>query len=218
MNGLVLADKKSGCTSSNILIFFQKNILSNSIGFVGTLDPFASGIIVLLFGSYTRYSNMLVDSSKTYNIIFEKNINTISLDRYGKIDKINKKIKSHKYKMNYLYLGLEKQIIPNYSAKKIYGYSRYILSLNNIPIKYGYHHILLYMLKLNKNMKDELFVTLTISKGGYVRGITNEMMNRLGEMNLIYLLNRQTVGYFNLNISMQLCKKNILEYSKNIMK
>src|SRR3954454_8107781 len=99
MDGILLIDKPSGITSHKVVEIIRKKLNIKKVGHAGTLDPLATGLLIIMLGKSTKLSNLLISQFKTYQVEMELFIETDSGDITGK--KINKE---EKY-------GLEKQKI-----------------------------------------------------------------------------------------------------------
>jgi tRNA pseudouridine55 synthase len=95
MDGLLLIDKPSGLTSHNIIKIVRKRLNIKKVGHAGTLDPLATGLLVVMLGKTTKLSNLLTSQFKTYQTEMELFIETDSGDITGKIIK-REKTKSFK--------------------------------------------------------------------------------------------------------------------------
>ena len=90
MDGLLLVDKPTGLTSHNIVEIVRKRLNIKKVGHAGTLDPLATGLLVVMLGKSTKLSNLLTSQFKTYQTEMELFIETDSGDITGKIIKREK--------------------------------------------------------------------------------------------------------------------------------
>src|SRR3954465_7217641 len=91
MDGLLLIDKPTGLTSHKIVEIIRKKLKIKKVGHAGTLDPLATGLLVIMLGQSTKLSNSLISQFKTYQVEMELFIETDSGDITGKIIKEEEK-------------------------------------------------------------------------------------------------------------------------------
>src|SRR5881398_3118958 len=111
MDGLLLIDKPTGITSHKVIEIIRRKLNIKKVGHAGTLDPLATGLLVIMLGKSTKLSNLLISQFKTYQVEMELFIETDSGDITGKIIKEEKKYTFEKEKVqeiiksfdNYIY-------------------------------------------------------------------------------------------------------------------
>src|SRR5436305_14968868 len=91
MDGLLLIDKPTGLTSHKVVEIIRKRLNIKKVGHAGTLDPLATGLLIIMLGKFTKLSNFLTSQFKTYQVEMELFIETDSGDITGKIIKEDKK-------------------------------------------------------------------------------------------------------------------------------
>ncbi len=184
MEGIVLFNKPVGFTSNQIVEFFKK-ITNKKVGHGGTLDPLASGLLILGIGRYTKNLNdFLKNSIKTY--ISEIKLGYISdtFDKEGNIQKIEKPIPSLEKILDILKLfeGEIKQKPPLYSAIKIKGVPLYKLIRRGINVEIPERSVKVYEIKCLDfdKINGILKLKLKVSSGFYVRSFANDLGEKLG--------------------------------------
>lgn len=184
MEGIVLFNKPVGFTSNQIVEFFKK-IANKKVGHGGTLDPLASGLLILGIGRYTKNLNdFLKNSIKTY--ISEIKLGYISdtFDKEGNIQKIEKPIPSLEKILDTLKLfeGEIKQKPPLYSAIKIKGVPLYKLIRRGINVEIPERSVKVYEIKCLDfdKINGILKLKLKVSSGFYVRSFANDLGEKLG--------------------------------------
>lgn len=184
MEGIVLFNKPVGFTSNQIVEFFKK-ITNKKVGHGGTLDPLASGLLILGIGRYTKNLNdFLKNSIKTY--ISEIKLGYISdtFDKEGNIQKIEKPIPSLEKILDTLKLfeGEIKQKPPLYSAIKIKGVPLYKLIRGGINVEIPERSVKVYEIKCLDfdKINGILKLKLKVSSGFYVRSFANDLGEKLG--------------------------------------
>src|ERR1700761_5513581 len=84
-NGLLLVDKPAGMTSHDVVSRVRKILKQKTVGHTGTLDPMATGLMVLVLGEATKLSDFLTFTDKAYRLTVQLGVTTDSLDRTGKV-------------------------------------------------------------------------------------------------------------------------------------
>ena len=202
MNGILLIDKPSGYTSRDIVNIVGKILKTKKIGHTGTLDPLASGVLVLCIGSYTKLVDIITSTSKEYiaNIIL--GINTDTLDIEGKILNECKCIIDKDKIINTLntFIGCYNQEVPIYSAVKIEGKKLYEYARENINIKLPSRNVEIKNIELldikYENDKTIIKIKTLVSKGTYIRSLSRDIGNRLGTYGCMSSLKRTMQGKF----------------------
>lgn len=136
--GILLVNKPKGKTSFSLVAALRRKLGVKKIGHTGTLDPFATGLVVLLVGkNYTRLSNQFLEKDKEYIARLHLGITTDTYDTEGKVTKTSEHIPSHEdiVKVIQHFQGKILQTPPMFSAKKIQGKKLYELARKGISIE-----------------------------------------------------------------------------------
>jgi len=199
--GILLVDKPQGKTSFSLIRSLRKLTGIQKIGHAGTLDPFATGVMVILIGRlYTRLSDKLLLQNKEYVAEVSLGVSTDTYDCDGKIVARSKK----KPQMGSVeriidhFQGEIEQIPPMYSAKKVEGKKLYELarkgiSIERAPLKVQVETELLSYTYPNLDLK------VACSKGTYIRSIAHEIGEKLGCCAHLAKLKRIRSGGFTLS-------------------
>ncbi|QJC34595.1 tRNA pseudouridine(55) synthase TruB [Enterobacteriaceae endosymbiont of Donacia crassipes] len=182
INGLLLLDKSIGVTSNKILQYVKIIFNAKKAGYIGTLDPLASGLLPICFGEYTKFSQYLVNKNKTYLVTALLGEKTNTADKYGSIIKkknVNLTIEEILKKIN-LFKGESKQKPPMYSAIKykgipLYKYARAGINITNLKKK----TIKIYQIKLLNFYQNKIKLQINCSKGTYIRSIIDDLGDQL---------------------------------------
>ncbi|HSX13040.1 MAG TPA: tRNA pseudouridine(55) synthase TruB [Chlamydiales bacterium] len=209
--GILLIDKKQGSTSFRLVSLLRKRTGIKKIGHAGTLDPFATGVMVMLVGrDSTKQSNSLLNSDKQYLTTLHLGITTDSYDIDGKIVDTNPLIPTLEQIQSTLahFQGEIMQTPPMFSAKKIQGQKLYDLARKGItvprqpvPVRITVEFVSYTYPKL------ELFVDC--SKGTYIRTLGHDIGQMLGCGAHLSTLTRTRSGNF--KISECISEENILD-------
>jgi tRNA pseudouridine55 synthase len=197
-NGIVLVDKAAGSTSFHLISLLRRLTKIKTIGHAGTLDPFATGVMVLLIGrEYTRRSNEFLSSEKQYRAILHLGIATETYDLEGAITSRSDKIPT----LQEIELALATfqgdilQIPPMYSAKKVAGKKLYDLARKGITIERQPVPVHV-QIKLIDYCYPKLLIEVTCSKGTYVRSLAHDIGGLLNCGAHLFELTRTRSGPF----------------------
>lgn len=180
--GILLVDKSAGSTSFQIVAQLRRLLKIDKIGHAGTLDPFATGVMVMLVGrEFTRRSDELLSSDKEYKAILHLGVSTDSYDLDGAITLRSEKIPT----LNEIQLAIQTfqgemlQTPPMFSAKKIQGKKLYELARKGIEIERQPVLISLHTTFLRYEY-PELEIQVSCSKGTYIRTLAHDLGKMLG--------------------------------------
>lgn len=169
-HGLLLVDKPSGMTSHDVVSKIRKIFKTKEVGHSGTLDPMASGLMVILLGEATKLSQYITDGDKAYEVGIRLGIETDTLDITGAVLKEeNVKIDIESVNTKALQLSGEFNLpIPLYSAKKVDGKKLYEYARENIEIEVPQKKMKFWnVCKFEKS--EEPKFSLECSKGSFIR-------------------------------------------------
>lgn len=181
LEGLLLVDKPQGRTSFSLIKQLRKITGIQKIGHAGTLDPFATGVMVILLGrTYTRLSDQLLLKDKEYLAEVNLGVSTDTFDCDGKVvGSSKKKISIQQVEQVLAYFqGDIDQVPPMYSAKKINGKKLYTLARAGVEVERprAKVHVATTLLSYNYPL---LSLRLACSKGTYIRSIAHEIGQKL---------------------------------------
>lgn len=205
MNGILLIDKPSGLTSRDVVNIVGKSLGTKKIGHTGTLDPLATGVMVLCVGKYTKLVEMLTSYNKTYEASIVLGIKTDTLDITGKV----LEEKCSNISLSDVLLSLKKfegvydQEVPIYSAVKINGKKLYEYARENKTIELPKRSVNISKISLISDIKYENNKTLfsircNVSKGTYIRSLINDIASSLNTIGVMKELRRIEQGNFNI--------------------
>ena len=199
MQGILLLDKEQNKTSRDMVNELNHIFDMKKIGHTGTLDPLATGVLVMCIGKYTKLVDMLSSLKKEYVAQIKLGIMTDTLDITGNIlkeesfipptdDEIKKVLNSLKGKII--------QTIPKYSAKKINGKKLYEYARNGEDIVLPQNEIEVYNISLLDNSNGIITFKAEVSKGTYIRSLIEMICERLGIIGTMSSLVRTKQGKF----------------------
>lgn len=201
MDGIFLISKPAGVTSRDVVNKMIKKFHFKKMGHVGTLDPFATGLLVVVAGKATKAAPFLEKSDKHYIATLKLGIKTDTLDLDGKVidekpvPKLNKKMVS---KVLHSFVGKLEQLPPMYSAVKCNGIPLYKLARSNIEIDRKLRTIEIYNVRLLKVEGDLIRFSVDCSKGTYIRTFGEQIAEKLNTVGHLVSLKRTRVGKFDL--------------------
>ena len=209
MTGVLLIDKPS-CISSYDVIRHIKRIVpkGTKIGHSGTLDPLASGLLVVLIGKATKLQNFFLCAQKSYSgdILFGKS--TDSYDILGNIEQEasfdEDQISSNIPKIIETFTGKQSQVPPNFSALKVNGKKAYEKARSGEKFKLDPREIEIFNLQLNLNKDALLEFKVTCSKGTYIRSLAKDIGEFLSIPACLKSLRRTSSGDLSIENSIQL--------------
>ena len=201
MNGFILVNKESGVTSNSIVQQIKKKIKAKKVGHLGTLDPLASGLLILAVNRATKFSSYFLESDKTYDVQFELGTSTDTEDSTGNIiyqsNKLPKKSEVKKILDNLI--GDSMQIPPFFSALKHKGKPLYEYARKGEFITKPSRRITIKSIK-NFNMNEKICsFRIHCSKGTYIRSIGRDLGNHFECGAHMRSLKRVSQGNFFLN-------------------
>ncbi len=204
MDGFIIIDKEKNTTSFDVVYKMKKLFNTKKVGHSGTLDPDATGVLVVAVGRATKFLNIITkDSTKEYIASFKLGIKTDTSDITGDIiksedvDNISDEmlIKSlNKYICTY------DQMPPLYSAKKVNGKRAYDLARKGIDVKLKPSSVTIYDATLIKRYDNENFdVLFKVSKGTYIRSLIEDIASDLNTIATMSDLRRTYSDSFNID-------------------
>lgn len=202
MNGILVVYKEKGYTSRDVVNVVSKHLGTKKIGHTGTLDPIATGVLVLCIGKCLKLVEMLTDHDKEYIAKVKLGIETDTLDITGntiKEKEITNITKEQIEEVLKSFIGKSKQIVPKYSAIKVNGKKLYEYARNNIEVELPTKDIEIYNLELTSDIKNgEFSIRCHVSKGTYIRSLIRDIGYALDNYATMLELERTKLGKFDL--------------------
>lgn len=200
INGVLIINKPTGLTSRDVVNSVSKILNTKKIGHTGTLDPLASGVLVITIGKYTKLSEFLMSNFKTYEVKMNLSYLTDTLDTEGTIiEKSNKQVTDKEiidtiksFKKTY------EQEVPAYSAIKINGKRLYEYARNNEKIELPKRKVIIKDISDINVLGKEITFTCVVSKGTYIRSLVRDIGASLGTYGTMSALNRIKQGNFDI--------------------
>ena len=182
MTGLLLVDKPEGITSAGVIRLLKPRLGRTKVGHLGTLDPFASGLLPLCFGEATKFSRFLLDADKRYLVVVKLGVSTTTYDGEGDVT-ATRPVTGERAGIERAlaaFRGEIEQIPPRYSAIKIGGRRLYELTRAGHVVDCPPRRVTIYSIEIADWRADELTLDISCSKGTYVRSLAHDLGEALG--------------------------------------
>jgi tRNA pseudouridine55 synthase len=201
ISGVINVNKPENVQSNAIVQKFKRILNCKKIGHAGTLDPLATGVLLLCVDEATKISQYLMEQEKQYSITMLLGVKTDSFDVTGKI--IEKKEipsleKSQILNVFNSFLGESMQVPPMFSALKYKGQPLYKYAKKGIEITRAPRKINITKIKVVNINLPRIDAEINCSKGTYVRSLTDDIGKALGTVACVERIQRQSVGNFNI--------------------
>lgn len=224
MEGIVIIDKPSKISSFDVIRRLRKILNEKRIGHTGTLDPLATGVLVICIGRATKLAQDIENDEKEYLTEFELGYKTDTYDKEGTVVATNFIDIEKPYLESVLkqFTGDLEQIPPMYSAIKINGKKLYELARQGIEIERKPRKISIDLLNLLSFEKNIVKLECVVSKGTYIRSLIYDIGEKLGSFATMTKLRRTRVGDkkledgYTLDEIEKMVSKNDLSFLKSI--
>ena len=206
MDGMLIVDKPQGFTSHDVVAFIRSRFNLKKVGHAGTLDPMATGVLVILIGKYTKYSDQFLNDSKEYDATMTLGAISDTGDAWGRIKPFpGPGLRSPGLGNGILeaafakFLGPIEQAVPSYSAKKFKGKKLYELARKGIEVKLEPKNIIIHSIEITDVSLPEISFKVSCSKGTYIRQLCMDIGTTLGCGAYLSRLRRTKSGIFNIS-------------------
>lgn len=206
--GLIIVDKPVGPTSHNVVSLVRKGSGIRKVGHAGTLDPRASGVLVLCLGVATRLSEYLSTTRKTYQAVVRWGSATRTYDAEGpvtrrtgtapRLQEIEQALPS--------FTGEIDQVPPPFSAVKVKGRKAYEMARTGEAVALGPRKVTVYRLQIVSYKPPDLTLLVECSAGTYIRSLAHDLGEQLGSGAHLSSLRRLQAGPFTLEDAVPLPK------------
>lgn len=199
VNGIILLDKPSGCSSNHALQRVKRLFNARKAGHTGSLDPLASGMLPLCLGEATKISGLLLDADKTYQVTARLGQRTDTADADGQVVETAAVPALEEGAVSAVleaFRGPGQQIPPMYSALKVDGQRLYKLARKGELVERAARDIVIHDIRLLALEPERLSFQVRCSKGTYVRSLVEDVAARLGTLAHVEVLRRVEVGSF----------------------
>ena len=196
--GLVLVDKPSGITSHDAVAMVRRALATKKVGHAGTLDPMATGLLVMGAGRATRFLRFLGELTKTYEATMRLGVETTTLDADGEITRSAEVHVSDDALARAVaaLLGESLQVPPAYSAVKVGGRKLYEAARKGESLVAGARPIWVERFEVVARRDDDVDLIVTCGGGTYVRVLVADVGTALGCGAHLTALRRTQIGSF----------------------
>ena len=203
MEGIIVVNKPKGITSFDVIRKLKKILKTKKIGHTGTLDPLATGLMLICVGKATKLASDLEAKDKVYIADFDIGYATDTYDIEGKkiaenIVEVSKENLEQSIKK---FVGNIKQVPPMYSAIKIDGNKLYHLARKGIEVERPERDVTIEYINLLDFKDNKAKIETKVSKGCYIRSLIFDIGQDLGTYATMTVLQRKQVGDYSLENS-----------------
>lgn len=198
-NKIFLVDKPLDFTSADIVRIFKKDFNLKKVGHSGTLDPKATGLLILCSDKMTKKISEFIEYDKEYEGIIRTGAVTKSFDTESEEENIKENIfftDDDIQRVRLAFLGETEQLPPMYSAVKHKGKPLYKMARSGKEIERIKRKITISMFEVQRINESEIFFKISCSKGTYIRVIANDFGEMLGIGGYLKELRRTRIGSF----------------------
>jgi len=203
-SGILLIDKSAGPSSAQVVGRVKKLFQAKKVGHLGTLDPFASGLLLLGVNEGTKIADIFLGGTKSYRGVMVLGVETVSQDATGKVVKEGSVPLIGETQLRRLeeeFTGEMQQVPPMFSALKKDGVRLYRLARQGKEIPRAPRSVRVEALRIEKVSDSELEFEVTCSRGTYVRTLAADMGQALGCGAHLKSLRRTACGHLNVQQS-----------------
>jgi len=199
VTGILLVDKPEGMSSAGVIRALKPRLGPTKVGHLGTLDPFASGLLPLCLGEATKVARYLLVEKKAYEGTIGLGTATDTLDRTGApigTASVPALAQPELDRVAARFTGRQQQVPPMYSALKRDGVPLYKLARRGLEVERAPREIVIEHLDLVLSAPDRIDFRVACSKGTYVRVLAADVGRALGTLAHLEQLRRTRVGAF----------------------
>ena len=196
---IILIDKPSGPTSFQVVSKIRKITGVKKVGHSGTLDPLASGLMIICTGKKTKEMDHFINLDKTYTGIIRLGFRSPSMDSETRLSELALPAdldEQRILKVRDKFLGEIEQTPPMYSAKKIDGKKLYHLARKGKSVERKPRKVFIKKFDIEKIELPDIYFNITCSKGTYIRVIADDFGKQLNSGGVLMKLRRERIGEY----------------------
>ena len=216
--GIIAINKPINWTSFDVVNKIKHMTKPNKVGHLGTLDPMATGVLLVTIGKATKLFDIMQEKQKTYLATFEFGQETDSLDSTGNLTKTTKQIPTKEEILAVLpsFVSEIDQIPPKFSAKSVNGVRAYDLARRGETFELKPKKVKIYDIKLIGYQSNKLVLEIVCGSGTYIRAIGRDIAYELNSLATMTELVRTKVGKFSVENCKEIADINKDNVSENI--
>jgi len=205
MDSILLIDKPKGITSAKAVALVKKRF-KTKVGHTGTLDPLATGLLILLTGKRTKQAGTFLHMDKTYQVRAILGTTSTTYDVAGDVVKTCDRVVAREEMEEALkgFVGELLQVPPAYSAKKIGGKKAYELARQGLEVDIPASKVTAYSIRLLLFDYPDFTLECEVSSGFYVRSLVHDLGEKLGVGATVEEVRRISVGSYHIDNAMSL--------------
>ena len=182
-DGIILVDKREGETSSDVVRQVKRALGIRKVGHAGTLDPFATGLLIILLGEGTKLSRYVMAGEKTYRAQVGLGVETDTFDLTGHVVQtraVPALTTEWVHEKAFQFVGEIEQVPPAFSALKYKGTRAYKLARKGIDVELPKRNVTIHSIAITSLELPDLTMEVTCSSGTYIRSLAADLGRRLG--------------------------------------
>ncbi len=202
VDGILLVDKEEGRTSFETVKKVKKNLGVKKAGHAGTLDKFASGLLIVCINRGTSVQDLLMSQFKTYRAQIYLGLETDTLDRYGKLVKTGPLCEMSRIPVEKVlseFTGVIDQIPPAFSAIRYGGKRLYKRALDGESVDIKPRTVEIRRIRCLDVERNRIQIEVDCSKGTYIRSLARDVAESLGTCGYLQGLRRLSIGRFSVH-------------------
>jgi tRNA pseudouridine55 synthase len=202
MNGILIVDKPAGCTSHDVVQRVRKALRQRSVGHAGTLDPLATGVLVVAVGEGTKLVSHLQSDDKRYEVTIALGAETDSLDADGEVTETADVPPLDAATVEQAlqpFIGRHPQEAPKLSAIKVDGTPLHRRMRRGEDVEAPVREVELYDAAVAEVSQDAIRLSVHCGKGFYVRSLARDLARALGTLGHVKALRRTASGAFSID-------------------
>jgi len=221
MDGFFLIDKPEGIASFDCVKILRKVTGVKRIGFAGTLDPLATGLMIVAIGEATKLLTYLEKQDKVYDVVIHLGASSSTFDAKGEISEHKNFVAPSRAEIEKIiedeFLGLCEQVPPIFSAIKIQGKRAYALARKGMKPEMKKRPVHFFEIKLNSFVWPRLKLSVHCSSGTYIRSLAHDLGSMLGCGGYVQELRRTKIGTQKLTEAVKLGDLNEVNFKKYLV-
>lgn len=211
-NGFLLVDKPRGLTSHDVVGALRKSLGQKSIGHTGTLDPLATGLMLVCLGKATKLTPYMAAFGKTYLAEVRLGLCSQTYDAEGIVEtgQTDERAECEAPDFTYIqqvvceFVGQIEQTVPAFSAVKVKGHRLYTAARQGKPVETPVRKVEISTINIIEYDFPFIRLLISCSKGTYIRSLAHDIGQRLGCGAYLSALRRTRVGHFELEDALSL--------------
>lgn len=221
MNGFIFIDKPKDLSSFSCLRGLRKICNMKRVGFLGTLDPLATGLMIYALGEATKLISFLEGKDKVYDVSIELGAKSTTYDAEGDLTVKKNPHKPGRIEIEEMlaeeFLGERTQVPPAYSAIQIGGKRAYALARKGEKVTLKSRSVVFYDLKLKSYSWPLLRINVHCGSGTYIRSLAHDLGEKLGCYGYVKDLRRTKIGTYSVKDAVSFDNLNEVNYRNYII-